>query len=84
MMEMPLETMIVLRVKQELNEQLQQIALQSGVSKSALARNTLALCLMPPRKPSQVELILKKIKTEMENELYGRNDGETKANDKKE
>jgi hypothetical protein len=73
MMEMPLETMIVLRVKQELNEQLQQIALQSGVSKSALARNTLALCLMPPRKPNQVERILVKIQKEAEDELYGRN-----------
>jgi hypothetical protein len=74
--------MLVIRVKENLNQQLEEIALQSGVSKSALIRNTLVLCLMPPRKPNQVELILKKIKTEMETELYGR--GKENNNGKKE
>jgi hypothetical protein len=76
--------MLVIRLKGDLLHEVEEIALKSGVSKSAIARNTLAICLMPPRKPNQVELILKKIKTEMENELYGRDDGEGKANDKKE
>jgi len=75
---MPLETMLVIRVKDNLNQQLQEIALESGVSKSALARNALVLCLMPPRKPSQVEEILARIRREAEDELYGRNnDGNT-------
>jgi len=71
---MPLETMIIIRVKTDLNQQLQDIALKSGVSKSALVRNTLALCLMPPRKPNQVEEILLKIRKEAEDVLYGRGD----------
>jgi len=79
---MPLETMIIIRLKTDLNQQLQDIALKSGVSKSALVRNTLALCLMPPRKPNQVEEILLKIRKEAEDVLYGRdqNNGEQKPN----
>jgi hypothetical protein len=74
--------MIIIRVKTDLNQQLQDIALKSGVSKSALVRNTLALCLMPPRKPNQVEEILLKIRKEAEDVLYGRdqNNGEQKPN----
>jgi len=75
---MPLETMIIIRLKTDLNQQLQDIALKSGVSKSALVRNTLALCLMPPRKPNQVEEILLKIRKEAEDVLYGRDDNNGK------
>jgi len=69
---MPLENILVIRVNGNLDQQLQEIALKSGVSKSALIRNTLALCLLPPRKPSQVEAIMLKIRKEATDELYGR------------
>jgi predicted transcriptional regulator len=69
---MPLETMLIIRVKTDLNQELESLALRSGVSKSALVRNTLALCLVSPRKPNQMDAIMAKIRKEAENELFVR------------
>jgi predicted transcriptional regulator len=82
---MPLETMLIVRVKTDLNQELESLALRSGVSKSALVRNTLALCLVSRRKPNQMDAIMDKIRKEAEDGLFVRqgNGGDRNNGDQK-
>lgn len=73
----------MLRVNDGLKKQLEDIALKSGVSASALARNSIAIAIMAPKKASLLQEIMDRIKHERDTELYGRsekNDGDKEDN----
>lgn len=59
---MNLDTVIALRVPKHLKVQLMAIALESGVSASSLARNTLSLCLISKTKSKTDDFLQKIIK----------------------
>jgi predicted transcriptional regulator len=74
---MPLNETILMRVDDGLKKQLEHLALKSGVSKSAIARNILAIAILPPYRPSQMEEIMAKVKQEQDS-LYGRSEKNSK------
>jgi predicted DNA-binding protein len=67
-------TYFSLRLDPESVKMLETIAEKNGVPKSAIARNTLRLCLVEREEPSLVEDIIKKVRQERKNELFGRNE----------
>jgi predicted DNA-binding protein len=69
---MPLDATVIVRLNGKLEERLQALALEAGLSKSAIMRNTLAIALMEPQKPSMMRDILERAEKEQENELYVR------------
>lgn len=71
---MPLKEIVILRCNDKFKTELEAMARKMGVSSSALIRNSVALAILPPERPSEVEKILAKIKHERDEELYGKGD----------
>ena len=73
---MPLQNIVIFKCNDKLKAKLEDIATELGVSKSAIARNTLALAIIPPRNNSMLAAIIEKIKKEARDELYVREEAQ--------
>ena len=67
-----LQTVIIFKCDNRLKGKLVEIAKEIGVSKSAVARNTLALALLPPENKTHLEKVVDKIREERRDQLYVR------------
>ena len=70
---MTLSEYFAVRLTTEIQEQLEELALKAGVTKSALVRNTVKLVLAPREVPSLLEQIIIASKKERSKSLFGRN-----------
>jgi hypothetical protein len=67
-----LDTYFALRLDGASVKLLEQIALANGITKSALARNSIKLVLAPKQETGLVDKIIEKTKRERATELFGR------------
>ena len=69
---MTLGDVVIFKCKGELKSKLEDVATRLGISKSAIARNSLALAILPPENKSILQQIAEKAKQEVRDELYVR------------
>ena len=72
---MTLKQAVIFKCNDKLKLKLEEIAVELGVTKSALARNTIALIISPPYIKTSLEKIVDKIRQEARDELFVREDG---------
>ena len=65
-----LNEIIILRADGKLKKMLEEQAKKMNISSSALARNTLAICLIPKHDPNMLEQVMARAEKERNEELY--------------
>jgi len=63
---MPMQVILMFRVPDELREAVEEAVVKSGLDRSKLLRGTIGLAFCPKKEPNQVELIIRKVKAELE------------------